>query len=83
MTGEIGDKPMVQGKSSMQKFWGRIHWDDERLTQLRRVTEQPHPHPYDKDIRGSWGCNHLHRVGKVDQIRASDLLKRSRQDKDG
>jgi len=50
--GETGDKPMAKGKSSMQKFWGRIHWDDERLAQLRRVTNQTHPHPYNKDVRG-------------------------------
>ena len=52
MTSETGDKPMAQGKSSMQKFWGRIHWDDERLAQLWRVTDQTHPYPYNKDVRG-------------------------------
>ena len=50
--GEIGDKPMAQEKSSVQKFWGRIHWNDEQLAQLRRVTEQTHLHPYNRDIRG-------------------------------
>ena len=52
MTGETRDNPMAQGKSSVQKFWGRIHWDDERLASLRRVIDQTHPHPYNKDVRG-------------------------------
>ena len=43
---------MAQGKSSMQKFQGRIHWDDQRLAELRSVTAQTNPHPYNKDVRG-------------------------------
>ena len=43
---------MAQGKSSMQKFLCRIHWDDERLAQLRRAIDQTHPNPYNKDVKG-------------------------------
>lgn len=52
MTSETIDKPMVQGKSNIQKSSGRIHWDDERLAQWRRVENQTHPCPYNKDVRG-------------------------------
>ena len=84
MTGETRDKPMAQGKSNMHKLWGRIHWDNERLAQLRRVQTKLILTLIVEtlEVCRPWGCNHVHHVGKVNQIRVSDLLKGSRKDRD-
>jgi len=44
-------QPMAQGIFSMREFWGGIYWNDEILAQLRKVSNQIHPHPYNKDTR--------------------------------